>query len=375
MVRKWLALLALLLTLAAVPAAAQSTIDQTFFLTFVPNIQFAPVYVAIEKGYFADAGINVTIEHGDENVGVDLIAAGERQFGLISGEEVIKARANGRPVVYVYEWFQQYPVGIVAPEDIESVKDLAGRKVGIPGRFGASYNGLVALLAANDMQESDIQLEPIGFNAPDVFCVGGVEASVVYINNEPLQIEQRIHQNNCNDIPAVTVFPVSEAADLVSNGLVTNEATLSDNPELVRGMVTAFHNGLRDSVNNPAEAYLISAKYVDNLPLDEALKTALEDAAQTQADFLADNPDREAVIESRADLLATLSESFDEAALLQFHILLNTIDLWDADRLGVTDLASWEVTQQTLMTMNFISEPIDLEAAFTNDFVPDAASE
>ncbi|MBI5671191.1 MAG: ABC transporter substrate-binding protein [Chloroflexi bacterium] len=375
MVRKLIAFLALVLMLAVVPAAAQETANQTFFLTFVPNIQFAPVYVAIEKGYFADAGVNITIEHGDENVGVDLIAAGERQFGLISGEEVIKARANGRPVVYVYEWFQQYPVGIVAPEGIASVKDLAGRKVGIPGRYGASYNGLVALLTANEMQESDIQLEPIGFNAPDVFCVGGVEASVVYINNEPLQIEQRIHQNNCNGVPAITVFPVAEAVDLVSNGLVTNEATINDDPELVQGMVTAFHNGLRDAVNNPAEAYLITAKHVENLPLNDALKTALEAAAQTQAGFLAESPDREAVIQSRAEMLATLSESFDEAALLQFHILLNTIDLWDADRLGVTELASWAVTQETLVAMGFISEPIDLEAAFTNDFVPDSASE
>lgn len=375
MVRKRLVLLVLTVLLAAVPAVAQKTTDQTFFMTFVPNIQFASVYVALEKGYFAEAGINITLEHGDENVGVDLIAAGERQFGLISGEEVIKARANGRPVVYVYEWFQKYPVGIVAPEGIESVNDLAGRKVGIPGRFGASYNGLIALLAANDMEETDILLEPIGFNAPDVFCVGGVEASVVYINNEPLAIEGRIQQNACNDIPAITVFPVADAADLVSNGLITNEDTLTNNPELVGAVVEAFDKGLRDAINNPAEAYLLSANYVENLPLDDALRTVLEAAAATQADFLAAGPEREAIIQSRADLLATLSESFDDAALLQFHILLNTIDLWDAEALGVTTPESWEVTQQTLMTMGFVSEPIDLQAAYTNDFVPDAASE
>lgn len=374
MFRKMFLLVTLALLLVALPAAARQPVDQTFFLTFVPNIQFAPVYVAIEKGYFADAGVNVTIEYGDENVGVDLIAANERQFGLISGEEVIKARANERPVVYVYEWFQKYPVGIVAPEGVESIKDLAGRKVGIPGRFGASYNGLIALLAASDMKESDIQLEPIGFNAPDVFCVGGVEASVVYINNEPLAIEQRIKQNACNNIPAITVFPVSESADLVSNGIVTNEETIKNDPDLVLGMVEAFDKGLRDTINNPAEAYLLSAKYVDYLPTDGDWGKAITEASSKQTEFLAGNPTREAVAASRAELLSSLSDQSETGGLLQLNVLLNTIDLWDADHLGITELSSWEVTQKTLEMMGFVKDPIDLQAAFTNEFVPDAAS-
>ncbi|HEX2905418.1 MAG TPA: ABC transporter substrate-binding protein [Phototrophicaceae bacterium] len=371
MFRKFAWVMLVVVMLAVIPgAAAQEPVDVTFFMTFVPNIQFAPVYVALEKGYFADAGINLTIEHGEEPVGLDLIAANERQFGLISGEEVIKARANGRPVVYVYEWFQKYAVGIVVPEGVKSVKDLAGRKVGIPGRFGASYNGLVALLAANDMAESDIQLEPIGFNAPDVFCVGGVEASVVYINNEPQQIQQRIDQGECGAVTGINVFPVSDGADLVSNGLVTNETVIAENPELVQAIVTAFDKGLHDVINNPAEAYLLSAKYVENLPLTPELETALKTAATDQTEMLVATPEREAVAQSRADLRAALAESFDGAALLQFEVLLNTIELWDADVLGISDLKSWEVTQDILMTMDFLSAPIDLEAAFTNAFVP-----
>jgi NitT/TauT family transport system substrate-binding protein len=331
------------------------------------------MYAALENGHFAAAGLNITIEHGDENVGVDLIAAGERQFGLIGGEEVIKARANGRPVVYVYEWFQQYPVGIVVPADsvIESVADLRGHKVGIPGRFGASYNGLVALLAANGLTESDIQLEAIGFTAPEAVCVGyesdyaqGVEASVIYLNNEPAQIETR-----CTP---VRVFPVTAVVDMVSNGLVTNEATITDNAELVAAMVTAFDGGLRDVISNPAQAYLWSTAYVDNLPLDDTFKAALESEAAAQVEFLATTPDRAAITESRAALLERLMAQFDADTLLQFRVLLNTIDLWDADHLGYSDLASWEATQATLTTMGFLTTEIDLEAAYTNDFLPDA---
>jgi NitT/TauT family transport system substrate-binding protein len=366
-------LLIILIPLFAMGVHAQENapVDVTLFMTFVPNIQFAPVYVALEKGYFAENGVNLTLEYGDEPVGVDLIAANERQFGIVSGEEVIKARANGRPVVFVYQWFQDYPVGIVAPVEsgITSVTDLAGRTVGIPGRFGASYNGLTALLTAFDMTESDIQLQEIGFNAPEVVCVGGVDAAVVYINNEPLQILERVQQGDCGDVTDVTVIPVSPAADLVSNGIVTNEETIANNPELVQAIVSAFDRALRDAIDNPAEAYLLSENSIENLPLDNTLRAALVQAAADQVDFLAREPDRAAIAESRAALLERLSAQFDSETLLQFHVLLNTIDLWDADVLGVTELPSWEVTQETLTTIGFVAEPIDLEAAFTNQFV------
>lgn len=374
MLRQVLGLFALLLALSASTVGAQTVVDQTFFLTFVPNVQFSPIYVALEKGYFAENGFNLTIEHGDENVGVDLIAAGERQFGLISGEEVIKARANGRPIVTIYEWFQRYPVGIVTAEGngIESVADLAGRKVGIPGRFGASYNGLIAILTANGMTEDDIQLEEIGFSAPDVFCLGAIDASVVYINNEPLQIQQRADAGECGDVKQVKVFPVAAAVDMVSNGLVTNEETIASDPQLAQAMVTAFDAGLHDAINNPAEAYLISAKYVENLPLSDKLKTALEIAANGQESFLQGDPSHEAIAASRQALLDALSAQFDAAELIQLRVLMSTIELWDAEQLGYSNRFSWEVAQAVLMQMGFISDPINLDAAFTNDFLPGA---
>jgi NitT/TauT family transport system substrate-binding protein len=369
-----LAMILLMLALA-VGGQAQDTTDLTFFLTFIPNVQFSPIYVAIENGYFAEKGINLTLEYGDEPVGVDLIAANERQFGAASGEEVIKSRANGRPVVYVYQWFQEYPVGIVAPVEsgIATVADLMGRKVGIPGRFGASYNALTALLTAFDMTESDIQLEEIGFTAPEAICVGRVEAAVVYINNEPQQILQRAAQGDCGDVTDVVVIPASSAADLVSNGVVTNEETILNNPLLVGNVVSAFDAGLKDAINNPAQAYLLSASYIENLPLGDDLRQALETAAAEQTEFLETEPDREAIVESRAGLWDSLAGQFDGETLLQFQVLLATIDLWDADSLGVTELEAWQETQDTLVTAGFLTETVDLEAAFTNRFVPAAA--
>jgi NitT/TauT family transport system substrate-binding protein len=380
MIRKrgMVALLVMLLALGLTPMAqAQDAalIDTTLFVTFIPNVQFAPVYVALSKGYFEDAGFNVTlVEYGDEPVGVNLIAAGERHFGLVSGEQVLTARSQGLPVVFVYEWFQEYPVGIAVPVEtgITSVAGLAGRRVGIPGRFGASYSGLIALLSANDMTEQDIDLQEIGYNAPEVLCVGGVDAAVVYINNEPLQIRQRAAAGDCGSVTDVTVIPVSSGVDMVSNGVVTNEAMIAEHPDQVAAMNAAFDHALADTINNPAEAYLASVDFVENLPLSDDLRAALQTAADEQNTYLAENPnaDRETIAARRADLLESLSAAFEAADLLQFEVLLTSIDLWDADQLGYTDPASWEVTEQTLRTMGFLDADLDLTAAYSNAFLP-----
>lgn len=365
-------LLALSLLLAGSINAQDNDEDLRFFLSFVPNIQFAPLYVLDAENLLP--GYTLEFQYGDEPVGVDLIAAGEIDFGMISGEQIILARAGERPVVYFYEWYQQYPVGIIIPDttDAETVADLAEQRVGIPGRFGASYSGLTALLQFNGLEESDIRLEPIGFNAPDVMCMAGVDAAVVYINNEPLQIKQRAATGDCGDIQSVTVIPVAEYADMVSNGLAASEDTINDNPERVRTMALAFDSALRQVINNPARAYLTSEAYIENLPLDDDLRAALESAADEQEEFLSDNPDREAVAASRDALLAELDDQFEPEQLTQFRVLLASIALWDADQLGYTDAESWTVTLDILRSLDLlVNDDVDLRAAFTNDFLPE----
>lgn len=358
-------------------ASAQSNTPITLFLTFVPNIQFSPVYVGMEKGYFSGNGIGLAIEHGDEPVGVNLIAANQRQFGLISGEQIIAARANALPVISIYQWFQSYPVGIVYADGIgiETVNDLAGRAVGVPGRFGATYSGLTAILGANGMTEADINLQEIGFNAPDVICTGGVEAASVYINNEPLQIAQRAAAGDCGDIQSVSVFPVTDYVNMVSNVVMTNEQTITEQPELIQSFVSAFDQSLRDVINNPAEAYLLSVRFIDNLPLSAEFEEALQIAAVEQAIFLQEHPEatREEIAQTRADLWASLSDQFAADELTQFEVLLATIDLWDADQIGISDPAAWQATQDVVIQMGFMTAPIDTAEAFTNDFVPNGS--
>ena len=307
-------------------ANSQST-DETGVLThirlpmgYIPNIQYAPFYVAVEKGYFKDAGVEVEFDYKFETDGVALVAAGELPFAVVSGEQVLLARAQGLPVTYVAAWYQQYPVSVVAKSEAGVLvpQDLAGKKIGLPGLFGANYVGLRALLFEAKMSEDDVTLDAIGFNQVELVAAGQQDIVVGYAANEPIQLrEQGI---------AVTEIRVADYVQLASNGLLASEKVIAENPELVRAFVDAFLKGLKDTINDPDEAFTLSGPHIPNF----------------------------------ADL----------DAVVQMKILETSVGQWQAEQLGYTDPQAWENMQNVLLDMGLISEEQDLSKAFTNQFVP-----
>ena len=289
-------------------------------LGYIPNIQFAPVYVALDKGYFRDAGFDVTLEYGNEDDAVKLIGAGDQTFAIASGEQVLLARSQGLPVVYVSAWYKEFPVGIVSlqEENITKPEDLAGKSIGIPGLYGASYIGLRALMDAAELAEGDLTLLSIGFNQVEALVSNQVQSAVIYLANEPAVLRSQGYQ--------VDVIPVADYLQLVANGLVTNEETISDHPEQVQAFNKALLQGIIDAAQDPEEAYDISKKYVENLE------------------------------EADVDL--------------QKEILAESIKLWQREQPGYSDPAGWENMQTVLLNMGLLTAPVDLEKAFTNDFLP-----
>ncbi len=371
-----------LLLLTAGSATAQEPVIVELFLTFVPNIQFAPVYVALEKGYFADEGLDVRIRHGAEHDGVDLVAANQLQLGIFGGEQVLLARAQERPVISVYEWFQQFPAGVVAMigadyDAPDSLSDLAGKRIGIHGRSGVTWTAFVALMNAEGMSEQDFVLETVGFNVPELICLGLIDAAVVYLNNEPLQIDNRITAKDCGDAQGHRVFPVTPVADLVSNVIVTNETTLARQPDLVAAFVTAFDLGLRDAIANPAAATLAAAAHVEGLlaPGDAEVLATLARLTQAGEDgdkmllveADADGEDQETQLE---EMRATLGRGLSTSAEVQSAVLLATIPLWQAEVPGYSDRNSWVTTAEALQAAGMLEGELDVDQAFTNRFVP-----
>lgn len=286
---------------------------------YIPNVQYAPFYVADAKGFFRDAGIEVEFDYKSETDGIALVGANELQFTLASGEQVLLARAQGLPVVYVMGWWQDYPVGVAAKQasNIRTPADLAGKRIGLPGPFGASYVGLRALLSVAGLDETDVTLDSIGFNQVEALVADRADAVVIYANNEPLQLSARGYE--------VDVIRVADYVELASNGLVTNEATLAQNPDLIRRMVQATLRGLEETIADPQEAFGICMDYVEGLDeADQAIQTAILNAS---------------------------------------------IDFWKADRLGFSPPESWENMQKVLLQMGLLDKPLELSQAYTNDFV------
>jgi NitT/TauT family transport system substrate-binding protein len=288
-------------------------------LGYIPNVQFAPLYVAVEKGYFSQVGIEIEFDYSFETDAVALVGADELQFAVVSGDQVLLARAQGLPVVYVLAWYQDYPVSVVSKTGLGILKpeDLAGKKIGLPGLYGTSYIGLRALLNAAKLSESDVTLDSIGYNQVAALVSDQEEAVVVYTTNEPVQLRSMGYQ--------IDEIKVRDYAHLVSNGLITNEKTITQAPDLVRKMDQAMLKGIADTIANPDEAYQICLKYVEGL---------------AQAD-----------------------------QAIQKEVLTTSIDFWKADKPGYSDPVAWQNTQQVLLDMAFLKNPVDLNKAFSNDFL------
>lgn len=368
-------LIALTLMIAGTSVRAQDTqlTPLPIFASFIPNVQFAPLYVAIEDGHFAAAGFQAEIQHGDENVGVMQVAQNAPRYGIISGEQVILARNSGIPVKYIYSWFQSYPQAVVAKDSVpmEAPEDLAGLRVGIPGPFGANYTALTALLALAGLTEADVQLESIGYVAPDVMCADGVDAAIVYSNNEVLEIQRRIDAGECGDLTGINVLQVADFANMASNGIVVSEDTLANHAEEARAFVQAFDAGALGAITNPARAYLYSLRHVENLPQSDELVAAMEAAAEEFDAFAAEEPTAEGLSDKRAEVRAALGEQFDPAELAQFDVLLATVELWGHPARGIVSEEAWLMTRDVMAQMGSIPADFDVSSAYTNDFVPE----
>ncbi len=286
---------------------------------YIPNVQFAPLYAAQSKGFFEEQGLSVVIQYGFETDFVALTGQGEREFAVASGDQVVLARSQGLPVVYVAKWYQRYPVGVMVPVEkgLDSPKELEGHSVGIPALHGASYVGWKALAYAAKLDEKAVRLQVIGFTQVESVTQGVVDAAVIYVANEPVQMRQLNRQ--------VNVFEASDYINMVSNGIVTNEKMIREQPDVVRRLVRGFLKGLQYTLDHPDEAFAIVRQVVPEITDDKV-------------------PAQRAVLEA-------------------------SLVLWRTDSLGRSDAQAWLDTISVMKAAEMIEKAPEVESLYTNEFV------
>src|SRR5207248_10966286 len=146
-------------------AASTSLRTVTIGMGYIPNVQFAPFYVADQRGYYRRAGRKMTFDYASSPNLLQLVGAGRVDRAIADGTDAMAAVAQGVPIVYVMAEYQRFPVAIfsLAGSHIRSVADLRGRTIGVPGRYGATYAGLLAALHAAGLRPSDVKIQTIGY--------------------------------------------------------------------------------------------------------------------------------------------------------------------------------------------------------------------
>ncbi|MFH0750660.1 MAG: ABC transporter substrate-binding protein [Chloroflexota bacterium] len=271
-------------TLSPTPAAP---IELTVGLGYIPSVQFAQFYLADQAGYYRDAGLVVTFQNRIDPELITLVGQGAVDVGIADGTSVIPAVSQGIPVRYVFTVYADFPsiVFAKASSGITGPADLAGKKVGIPGRYGSSWIQLQALLAGAGLSTADIEI--VAF--PDHGQLAALEQGVVdaatgFVNNEPIRLE-------LTGTPAV-VLALPTDAQLPGNGLIASQATLAGpKADAVRGFIAATRRAMEEIAADPETGLEAAIARVPELGTDRAAQLAVMKATidTWQNDYTATN--------------------------------------------------------------------------------------
>ena len=305
-------------------SSATGDADVTIGLTYIPNVQFAPVYVADAQGLYNDAGVTATVRHHGSDEGLfTALLAGQEDVVIASGDEAVVAASQGLDLVSIGQYYASYPGTVIVPADspITTLADLKGKTIGIPGEYGSSYYATLAAIKAGGLQTSDVTISSIGYTQQAALAAGQVDAVVGFTNNDAVQM--RLSGLDIREIPLD-----DGSTPLVAASIVTTREWAQSHPDAARAVVSATTEAMNAIAADP--------------------QVGLDAAAQWDT---------------------TLT---DETSLGAANaVLAATVPLWlgdDARADGVQDLATWSSMVSFLSSIGVLEGDVDPSAIVTNEY-------
>jgi len=327
--RRLLALAVIAATLLSVPLAGcarqgepETALEPaTLSLDWVPNTNHTGLYVALDKGWYAEEGIDLEIQiPSDPSAALKQVGAGNTEFGVSFQEEVTIARSSGIPIVSIAAVIQHNTSAFaaLASSGITRPKDFEGHTY-------ASYSLPIepaimsSLMACDGGDVSLVEFVDVGFDAFPALISGQVDLAWIFMGWDGVQAELKGIE--------LSVIPLygSCVPDYYTPVLIAGESTLAEKGELTRRFLRATKRGYEYAIEHPAEAAEILLKY-------------------------SPESDPELVKASQA----YLSPRYQD----------------DAAAWGVQRREVWATLSDWMAANGVIPEPIDVDAAFTNAYMP-----
>lgn len=241
-------------------------------LDWYPNALHSFLYVAIEKGYYADEGLKVNIRFpSNANDAISLVAAGQADIGLYYQQDVIQARAEQNVPVKSIGAVVQGPLNIVLSlkdKNITSAKDLVGKTIGYAGTelSEALIRSIMQYVGAD---YSDVTMVDVGFDLMSSMTTGNVDATIgCLVNHEVSQMEEEGFEVNWFALDSYGVPTYYEGVFLANDDAIANDS------ETLSAFLRASAKGFADMKADPEGALktLLANQNEENFPLSETVE-------------------------------------------------------------------------------------------------------
>jgi NitT/TauT family transport system substrate-binding protein len=256
-----------------VPDAPAQAPEKVTYLFPAPPVlpAFGPIQLAKGKGYFSEAGLDVSFAVGRGGIDVaKQVGAGNAPLGGIVADGPIMVRGNGVPVKIVAVFGGKGFMQLVVREDsgIEKPADLKGKTITVMSFQDTTFYALLGLLASAGLSQNDVNIQSVGPTGVWEFVAAGKSAAMAGVPDwiPPIQAAG----------VKVKVIPSDEFFPHMAQGIAVSDDVIKQKPEMVRKFVRAALRGMKDIMDNPDAAADDFVKFVPDWKGKEgAVKFAL----------------------------------------------------------------------------------------------------